>query len=144
MKIKFVKNERGNTTPIIMGVITLGIVGIVFSTMVMVYSNIEQTITSTTPMQDFSDNPLMQLLPIVLAATLILTIILGFSGVAFTGHSITTETAKPIKDRTQDKIALPEQPIPKAETIKESPKTNQPQIFDDINKKKTPDFPFGD
>jgi len=81
--------------PVITGVVVLAMVGIVFGIMVMVYSNIESNIEGTSDAANASitkinDNVykgfnLGSIAPIVLAAGLIITIVIGFAGMVMGG-----------------------------------------------------------
>jgi hypothetical protein len=76
--------------PVITGVVVLAMVGIVFGIMVMVYSNVETNITGTTAAANasiakvnaniYKGFDLGSIAPIVLAAGLIITIVIGFAG----------------------------------------------------------------
>jgi hypothetical protein len=82
--------------PVITGVVVLAMVGIVFGIMVMVYSNIQTNITGN---DDASNATISQvntnvykgfnlgsIAPIVLAAGLIITIVIGFAGMVMGGQ----------------------------------------------------------
>jgi len=81
--------------PVITGVVVLAMVGIVFGIMVMVYSNVETNITGTTDAANASITKvsaniykgfdLGSIAPIVLAAGLIITIVIGFAGMVMGG-----------------------------------------------------------
>ena len=75
--------------PVITGVVTLALVGIIFGIMVMVYAAIEPSIKGTSAASNtsitaintnvYSGFNLGAITPIVLAASLIITVVLGFA-----------------------------------------------------------------
>ena len=130
MKINFIENKIGQCNAVVTGVITLAIVGIMFGIMSMIYSNISENITysETSGTSDLDGLQIIQIAPIVLAAGLIITIVIGFTGVILgSGNSSESE-----------KYSEP------AKTTKSKPTIQTPTrtIFDDTNNDK--DFPFGD
>ena len=86
--LKFVPSEQGNAG-VIGAVVTLALVGIIFGIMVMVYSAIEPSIKGTSAAANTSITTLNTnvyqgfnlgaITPIVLAAGLIITVVLGFA-----------------------------------------------------------------
>lgn len=75
---------------VISGVVTLGIVGIIFGIMVMIYANVEPNIVGTTATSNatiatvssnvYKGFDLGSIAPLIMGATLVITIVLGMVG----------------------------------------------------------------
>ena len=130
MKIKFVEDELGQCNAVATGIATLAIVGIMFGIMSMIYSNISENITysETSGTSGLDGLQIIQIAPIVLAAGLIITIVIGFAGTIFaSGSSSESENYSEPPKTTKSKLTI---------------QTPARTIFDDTNNDK--DFPFGD
>ena len=92
---KHMTDDEGAFHPVVLGVITLGIVGIVFGIMVMIYAEIEPNIVGTSTASNasiakistnvYKGFNLGSIAPIVLAASLVITIVLGMVGAMYVG-----------------------------------------------------------
>ena len=89
-KVKGLFEDTKAQANVISGVVTLGIVGIIFGIMVMIYANVEPNIVGTTAASNatiatVSDNvykgfDLGSIAPLIMGATLVITIVLGMVG----------------------------------------------------------------
>jgi len=87
-------NDENAFHPVILGIVTFTVVAILFGVMIMVYAEIEPTIVgsdniSNNTIEKINSNVytgfnLGSVTPVLLGATLIISIILGMAGVMFT------------------------------------------------------------